>query len=163
MILALTSVMAHSSQSVAMHAPSKSGLASIMNTVEAQQDATEAAELLAAEQKKAARLAAKIQHDAAVAAEEAAEKAAQAACQATDQPEDATERANDQAEDAAETPGANDQAEDAAEKAADATEDATEVPCGEGGEHHVGGGNKHGHDAGSDNDRSGFGGEHRNR
>jgi hypothetical protein len=72
-ILALTSVMAHTSQAAALHAPSKSGVASIMNTVENQQDAAEASALLAQEQAKAAKLAAKVQFEAAQAAEEANE------------------------------------------------------------------------------------------
>lgn len=73
-ILAITSVMAHTSQAAVLHvAPSKSLVASLMTSIEDKQDASEAAELLAAEQRKAARLAAKLQHQAAVAAEEAAE------------------------------------------------------------------------------------------
>jgi hypothetical protein len=75
-ILALTSVMAHTSQAAALHVPSKSGVASIMNTFEDKQDAAEAAALLAKEQAKAAKLAAKLKHEAAVAAEEAAESSA---------------------------------------------------------------------------------------
>jgi hypothetical protein len=147
LILALTSVMAHTSQPATVHVPSKSVVSSFMVTFADKQDAAEAAGLLAAEQKKAAKLAAKIKHDAAVAAEEAAESSAteaaeaaggtaQATCKATDLAEDVSERANDQPEDAAETPGANDQAEDTAERAADAAEDATEVNCG-GAEHHT--------------------------
>jgi hypothetical protein len=72
-ILALTSVMAHTSQAAALHVPTKSAAASIMKTIEAKQDASEAAALLAAEQKKAAKLAARVQFEAAQAAEEANE------------------------------------------------------------------------------------------
>ncbi len=75
-ILALTSVMAHTSQAAALHVPSKSGVASIMNTFEDKQDAAEAAALLAREQAKAARAAANLQREAAAAAEEAAESPA---------------------------------------------------------------------------------------
>ena len=83
-ILALTSVMAHTSQAAALHVPSKSGVASIMNTFEDKQDAAEAAALLAREQAKAAKAAAKLQREAAAAAEEAAESSA------TEAAEDAT-------------------------------------------------------------------------
>ena len=75
-ILALTSVMAHTSQAAALHVPSKSAVASIMNTIEDKQDAAEAAALLAREQAKAAKAAARLQREAAAAAEEAAESSA---------------------------------------------------------------------------------------
>lgn len=180
-ILAITSVMAHTSQAaVTLHVPSKSAVASLMANIEDKQDAADAAALLAAEQNKAAQLAEKAQDDAAKAAEEAAESAAQkaaeaaeqaneaaddaaaTACQATDTPEDVIERANNQPKDTTETPGANDEAEDTAERAADAAEDATEVPCGH-GEHHDGGGDKQGDNnsvSDTDSAKSGPGGEH---
>ena len=72
-ILAITSVMAHTSQATALHVPTQSSAASIMATVHSQQKAAEAAALLAAEQAKAAKLAAKLKFEAAVAAEEANE------------------------------------------------------------------------------------------
>ena len=74
-ILALTSVMAHTSQAAAVHVPLKSTVASIMNTIEDKQDSAEAAALLAREQAKAAKAAARLQREAAAAAEEAAESA----------------------------------------------------------------------------------------
>jgi hypothetical protein len=97
-ILAITSVMAHTSQATALHvAPSKSLVASLMTSIEDKQDAAEAAELLAAEQRKAARLAAKLQHQAAVAAEEAAESSA------TEAAEDSTVTAPDTDNETADT------------------------------------------------------------
>jgi Skp family chaperone for outer membrane proteins len=72
-ILAITSVAAHSAQTVKLHATTRSAVASQMNVLEEKQDAAEAAALLAAEKAKATALAAKLQREAAKAAEEAAE------------------------------------------------------------------------------------------
>ena len=110
LVLALTSVMAHTSQTASLHSPSKSAAASIMNTVEDKQDAAEAAALLAREQAKAAKAAAKLQREAAKAAEEAAESSA------TEANEDST---------AAETDNDNETENDATE--VDNDNDANEV------------------------------------
>jgi hypothetical protein len=72
-ILAITSVMAHSAPATTLHVNLKSAVASQINALEDKQDAAEAAALLAAEQNKAEALAAKVQREAAKAAEEAAE------------------------------------------------------------------------------------------
>ena len=71
-ILAITSVAAHSTQTVRVHANTKSAAASQMHAFKAKHDAA----LLAAEKAKATALAAKLQREAAKAAEEAAETAA---------------------------------------------------------------------------------------
>ena len=75
-ILAITSVMAHSASATTLHANLSSAVASQMNALEDKQDAAEAAALLAAEKNKAEALAAKVQREAAKAAEEAAESSA---------------------------------------------------------------------------------------
>ena len=75
-ILAITSVAAHSTQSVKVHATTNSAVASQMHAFKAKSDAAKAAALLAAEKAKATRLAAKLQREAAKAAEEAAETGA---------------------------------------------------------------------------------------
>lgn len=152
-ILAITSVAAHSTQASTLHQsksvigslieaansaslpfvapdPALNGVKDSMET-EAENDA---AELLAAQQKAAAELAAEQAAAAAKAAEEAAEQAAVPACVATDQPEDVTEKA--EATEAAEpATKADDQTEDATEKANDKTEDAGEAPCPTGEQH----------------------------
>ena len=123
-ILALTSVMAHTSQAAALHVPSKSAVASIMNTFEEKQDAAEAAALLAREQAKAAKAAAKLQREAAAAAEEAAESSATEASEHATVTETDTDNDN---EDNHATEVDNDN--DAAEVATDKTEtrDATDT------------------------------------
>jgi hypothetical protein len=103
-ILAITSVLAHSAPAATLHVISKSAVASQMNALEDKQDAAEAAELLAAEKKKAEELAAKVQREAAKAAEEAAESSATEA--AEDSP--VAETDNDTDNDASETEVDND-------------------------------------------------------
>lgn len=154
-ILAITSVAAHSTQASTLHQTSKSVVGSLIeaansaslpfvapdpplsgvrDSVELEAE-TDAAELLAAQQKAAAELAAEQAEAAAKAAAEAAEQAATPpACVAIDQPEDVTEKA--EASEAAEpTTEAADQTEDATEKANDKTEDAGEAPCNTGEGH----------------------------
>jgi hypothetical protein len=75
-ILAITSVVAHSAPASTVHLSVKSAVASQMNALEDKQDAAEAAAELAAEKKKTEALAAKVQRAAAKAAEEAAETSA---------------------------------------------------------------------------------------
>ena len=72
-ILAITSVMAHSTQSASVHASSKSAIASLMNTADLKQDAAERTAQIEAAKTKAMALAAKIAKQQAAAAEEAAE------------------------------------------------------------------------------------------
>jgi hypothetical protein len=157
-ILAITSVAAHSTQASTLH-QSKSVVGSLIeaansaslpfvapdpalngvrDSVELEAE-TDAAELLAAQQKEAAELAAEQAAAAAKAAEEAAEQAAQPACVATDQGEDPGEKTLAQAAEAAEgaepTTEAADQTEDTAERATDLAEDKTEVPCNHGEGH----------------------------
>jgi hypothetical protein len=139
-ILAITSVGANSgsvavrTNSLATHvatAPAVTGTSAISSMV-AGLEAKEAAAKLAAQQKKAAMLAARLAKLKAAAAAEAAEaNQTPTACQIAAKAEDVIEKANDKVEDTAEktATGADDAAEDAAEKAADATEDAAEVHC----------------------------------
>ena len=150
-ILAITSVAAHSTQASTLH-QSKSvvgslleaansaslpfvapdpALSGVRDSVELEAE-NDAAELLAAQQKAAAELAAEQAAAAAKAALEAAEQTATPpACVATDQPEDVTEKA--EASEAAEpATEAADQTEDATEKTNDQAEDKTEVPCNNG-------------------------------
>ena len=101
-ILAITSVMAHSAPAATLHVTSKSAVASQMNALDERQDAAEAAALLAAEKKKAEALAAKVQREAAKAAEEAAESTA------TEAAEDSTVEETDNDNDATETEVDND-------------------------------------------------------
>jgi Skp family chaperone for outer membrane proteins len=82
-ILAITSVLAHSAPSATLHVISGSAVASQMNALEDKQDAAEAAAELAAEKKQAEALAAKVQREAAKAAEEAAESSAAEAAEDT--------------------------------------------------------------------------------
>jgi hypothetical protein len=162
-ILAITSVAAHSTQASTLHQNGKSvvgtviqaarvasfplfqqeaPLSAVTNSIELEAE-TDAAELLEAQQKAAA--------EAAAAAAKAAEEAAEAvppACAAVDNPEDVTEKAE-----AAEGPEPAtkdlDVAEDTTEKANDQTEDKGEAPCNtgeqhsDGGEQHSNGGDKH--------------------
>jgi FKBP-type peptidyl-prolyl cis-trans isomerase len=128
-ILALTSVMAHTSQAAALHVPSKSGVASIMNTIEDKQDAAEAAALLAREQAKAAKAAAKLQREAAAAAEEAAETSA------TEANEDSTtvtetDTDNDNETEGADTEVDNDTDQTETHDTTD-TQDATDTESGD--------------------------------
>ncbi|HEV2033109.1 MAG TPA: hypothetical protein VGU71_02755 [Candidatus Dormibacteraeota bacterium] len=157
-ILAITSVTAHSTQASTLHQSSKSVVGTVIqaarvasfplfapeaprslvrNSIEIEAEA-DAAELLEAQQKAAAEAAAA----AAKAAEEAAEQVAPPACVAVDQPEDLTEKA--EASEAAEpATEAADQTEDATEKANDQAEDKTEAPCNNGDEHHAEGDEHH--------------------
>jgi hypothetical protein len=89
-ILAITSVMAHSTSTSTLHASGKSVAASALQAEEQKERAAAAAALLAAEQRKAAQLAAKAQKEAAEAQAEAAESAAEA----QDETADATEPAD---------------------------------------------------------------------
>jgi hypothetical protein len=94
-ILAITSVMAHSTPAATLHVISKSAVASQMNAIEDKQDAAEAAALLSAEKKKAEALAAKVQREAAKAAEEAAESTATEAAEDSTVAETDTDTDND--------------------------------------------------------------------
>jgi membrane protein involved in colicin uptake len=104
-ILAITSAMAHSAPATTVHLNLKSAVASQMNALEDKQDAAEAATLLAAEKAEAEQLAAKLQRDAAKAAEEAAESSA------TEAAEDSTVAETDTDTDATETEVDTDQTE----------------------------------------------------
>jgi Skp family chaperone for outer membrane proteins len=116
-ILAITSVMAHSAPAATLHVTSTFAVASQMNALEERQDAVEAAALLAAEKKKAEALAAKVQREAAKAAEEAAESTA------TEAAEDSTVEETD-----------NDTDNEATETEVDNDTDQTEVQ--DTGDHH---------------------------
>jgi hypothetical protein len=74
-ILAITSVMAHSTQAATLHANSKSVATSTLKAEEQKERAAAAAALLAAQQRKAAQLAAKAQAEAAESAADATEPA----------------------------------------------------------------------------------------
>jgi cobalamin biosynthesis protein CobT len=139
-ILAITSVGAHTgsvavrTDSMAVHvakAPALTGKSAIASMI-AGLEAKEAAIKLAAAQKKAALLAARLAKLKADAAAEAAEAdQTPTACQLADQAEDANEKlarqAAEAAEHAAETTGTEDAAAEAAEKAAEAAEKATDA------------------------------------
>lgn len=166
-ILAITSVGAHTgsvalrTDSLAVHAAKASALngKSTISSMIAGLEAKEAAIKLAAAQKKAALLAAKLKAEAAAEAAEA--DAAPTACQVAEQAEDANEKLARQAaeagEQAAETTGTEDataeaaeKAAEAAEKAADALEDSTtEVKCPETGQTETAGHEGHDGDHGS--------------
>jgi hypothetical protein len=150
-ILAITSVAAHSTQASTVHQSGKSvvgtvidaarfasfpvfkpdaPLSAVTNSIELETEA-DAAELLEAQQ------------EAATAA--AAAEAAEATCSATDVTEDAAEKAAAQAAEAAETPGAAEQPE--ASPDADLAADTTEAACA-GGEKHTEDGGDHHSDSG---------------
>jgi len=114
-ILAISSVMAHSAPASTVHLSIKSAVVSQMNALEDKQDAAEAAAELAAEKKKAEALAAKAQREAAKAAEEAAESSA------TEAAEDSqvAETENDTDNDASETEVDNDTDQTDAQQAGD--------------------------------------------
>jgi hypothetical protein len=147
-ILAITSVAAHSTPATSVESKSIVGnLVSaavsasfplvqqdpadnvLKDTEEAKAEAAEDAAKAAAE---AAAALAEQQKEAA----EAAALAAQAACTSGDQLEDTNERSGDQTEDATNPAEgtAADQTEDANEKAGDKLEDAGEAPCPEAGQ-----------------------------
>ena len=75
LVLAITSVTAHSTQAAKLHANSKSVATSALKAEEQKESAASAAALLAAQQRKAAKLAAKAQAEAAEAATDATEPA----------------------------------------------------------------------------------------
>jgi colicin import membrane protein len=152
-ILAITSVAAHSTQASTLHQSGKSVVGTVIqaaraasfplfqpeaplsassNSIELETEA-DAAELLEAQQKAAAEAAAEAAAAAAKAAEEVAEDTPPA-CAAVDNPEDVTEKA-EAAEAAEPTTEAADQTEDATEKANDQTEDKGEAPCNNGDDH----------------------------
>lgn len=171
-ILAITSVTAHSTQASTLHQSSKSVVGTViqaarvasfslfqpeaplsarLNSIELETEA-DAAELLAAQEKAAAE-AAELAAEQAAAAAEAAAEAAAATCSSTDLTEDATEKAAAEAAEAAATPGAEDQAELVPD--ADLTADTTEAACA-GGENH----NDHESDQGADHEHTSDGSGH---
>jgi hypothetical protein len=167
-ILAITSVAAHSTQASTVHQSGKSvvgtvidaarfasfpvfkpdaPLSAVTNSIELETEA-DAAELLEAQQEaaaKAAAEAAELAAEQAAAAAAAAAEAAEATCSATDVTEDAAEKAAAQAAEAAETPGAAEQPE--ASPDADLAADTTEAACA-GGEKHTEDGGDHHSDSG---------------
>ena len=166
-ILAITSVAAHSTQASTVHHSGKSVVGTVIqaarvasfplfqqeaplsassNSIELETEA-DAAELLEAQQKAAAE-AAELAAEQAAAAAAAAAEATEAACSATDVNEDALEKAAAEAAEAAETTGAAETPE--ATPDADLSADTTEAACAggekhteDGGEHHSDGDGNH--------------------